>query len=45
MTICDLCNVEVYESSIHFQNGYYLCLGCVDEYSDNELEEKIEGAK
>jgi len=41
MTNCDLCNVEVYESSIQFQNGYYLCLNCVDEYSDSELEEKI----
>jgi len=42
MTNCDLCNAKVYESSIQFQNGYYLCLGCVDEYSDSELEEKFE---
>ena len=41
MICCDLCNKEEFESSIHFEESLeiWLCLFCVDLYSDEELNE------
>jgi len=45
MICCDLCNKEEFESSIHFEESLevWLCLVCVDLYSDEELKEIMEG--